>query len=250
MISKNTIKVIKSLAHKKFRLQKKLFLVEGDKNVTEVLKSKFQIEQLYATNEFLDLNRSDLAKVKSVLEVSKEEIDRVSLLKNPQKSLALCRLPENLPLPKSILNLSIFLDGIQDPGNLGTIVRVCDWFGIDYLFCSPDTVDMFNPKVIQATMGSFCKVQTQKVSVDEMIQLAKKSRVSIFGAYTEGNNIYREELPVKALLVMGNEGNGIRPDLEQFIENKISIPKFTSDAESLNVAIATAIICSEFRRSW
>ena len=229
----------------------KLFLVEGEKNISDVLYSTIIVKQLFATSGFISKHKAIINNVQQIFEVSEEELSKASLLKSPQDGLALCEIPAISEIPAKINdNLVIYLDGIQDPGNLGTIVRVCDWFGIDYLFCSPDTVDMFNPKVIQATMGSFCKVQTQKVSIDEMIQLAKKSRVSIFGAYTEGNNIYREELPVKALLVMGNEGNGIRPDLEQFIENKISIPKFTSDAESLNVAIATAIICSEFRRSW
>ncbi len=131
MISKNTIKLIKSLAHKKFRLQENLFLVEGDKNVSEVLKSSFEIEHLYATEFFLNSNKTILKKVKSVSEVLKDEIKKVSLLNNPQNSLALCKLPASLPLPKELNRLSVYLDGIQDPGNLGTIIRICDWFGIN-----------------------------------------------------------------------------------------------------------------------
>ncbi len=248
MISKNTIKLIKSLAHKKFRLKEKLFLVEGDKNVAEVLNSEFQVEELFATKEFLLINEAAITKAKSILEVSKIEIDRASFLKNPQKSLALCVLPDNINLSETINQLAIYLDGIQDPGNLGTIIRICDWFGVHQLYCSPDTVDMFNPKVIQATMGSFCRIQAQKATFDEIVQQVKMSGVPVFGAYMDGNSIYKEQFPKKALLVMGNEGNGIRPGLEQFIERKISIPQFTPGAESLNVAIATAIICSEFRR--
>ncbi len=249
MISKNTIKLIKSLAHKKFRLQEKLFLVEGDKNVAEVLKSKFKVEQLYATSDFLNLNNPHVVNTTSIIEVSKDDIDRASLLKSPQNSLAVCKLPDDFSLPEAISDLAIFLDGIQDPGNLGTIIRICDWFGISQLFGTQDTVDMFNPKVIQATMGSFCRVQIIKTSFDKIAQIAKKSGALIMGTFMNGNNIYREELPSNALLVMGNEGNGIRPEIEKFIEIKISIPSFTSGAESLNVAMATAIICSEFRRN-
>lgn len=248
MISKNTIKLIKSLANKKFRLHEKLFLVEGDKNVAEVLKSKFKVEQLYATFDFLHINISAVANAKLVVEVTKDEINRTSLLKQPQNSLALCALPDNLFLPDTISQLALFLDDIQDPGNLGTIIRVCDWFGINQLFCSPNTVDMFNPKVIQATMGSFCRVQTQKISFNELAHLVKKSKVQVFGSFMDGNNIYNEALPHKALIVVGNEGNGVGTELEPLIERKIGIPRFTNGAESLNVAIATAIICSEFRR--
>ncbi len=184
-----------------------------------------------------------------VFEVPKDDINRASLLKNPQNSLAVCKLPDDLSLPDTINDLAIYLDGIQDPGNLGTIIRICDWFGINQLFCSPDTVDMYNPKVIQATMGSFCRLHAQKTTFELVAQIAINSNATIFGAYMDGNNIYHEELPAKALLVMGNEGNGIGHEPEQFIERKIGIPKFKAEAESLNVAIATAIICSEFRRT-
>jgi TrmH family RNA methyltransferase len=250
MISKNTIKLIKSLAHKKFRLQEKLFIVEGDKNVAEVLKSELKVEHLFATHDFLNENKSITDSAKTISEISKNEIIKASLLKSPQNSLALCNLPDELPLPTELNHLTLFLDGIQDPGNLGTIIRVCDWFGIKTLFCSADTVDFYNPKVIQASMGSFCRLQPQKKPFNEIVKLAKKSNLSVFGAYLNGENIYKQELPENALLVMGNEGNGIRVELEPSIDTKISVPQFTLETESLNVAMATAIICSEFRRNW
>ena len=248
MISKITTKLIKSLAHKKYRLKENLFLVEGDKNISEVLQSSYKIEHLFATAAFIKSNNLSMEQVGSISEVSKDDIKKASLLINPQNSIALCKLPTDFSIPVKITDLTVYLDGVQDPGNLGTIIRICDWFGIKQLFCSPDTVDEYNPKVIQASMGSFCRVQVQKALFHEVSELAKKSAATIFGTYIKGNSIYTEELPQNALLVMGNEGNGIRAEIENLIEKKISIPKFTTVAESLNVAVATAIICSEFKR--
>jgi TrmH family RNA methyltransferase len=252
MISKNTIKLIKSLSLKKIRVKENLFLVEGDKNVSEVLESKFNVEKLFATSTFLLNYNSKLKNVNQVTEVTQGDINQASLLKSPQNSIALCTLPDFKELPKQIEpNLWIYLDEIQDPGNLGTIFRICDWFGIENLFCSPKTADLFNPKVIQASMGSFCRVEVWYTSFDPIAQLAYKSGIPIFGAFLYGKNIYEQKLPLKALLVLGNEGNGINLDIEAEIEQKLKIPEFnqnTKSAESLNVSVATAIICSEFRR--
>ncbi|MBN2634813.1 MAG: RNA methyltransferase [Prolixibacteraceae bacterium] len=248
MISKNTIKLIKSLSQKKFRQHENLFLAEGDKIVSEVLKSAFKIEYLYATNEFLTSNWLTIKNATQIVEVSKEDIKKASQLKNPQNSLALCRLPIGITFPERISDLTLYLDGIQDPGNLGTIIRVCDWFGISQLFCSHDTVDVFNPKVIQATMGSFCRVQIHPSSFNKVYKIATKSNAPVIGAFIDGENMYTQELSQKALLVMGNEGNGISVALEKQIDKRISIPQFSEGAESLNVAIAASIICSEFRR--
>ncbi len=252
MISKNTIKLIKSLALKKNRIKEKLFLVEGDKNVCEVLESGFIVENLIATSSFLE-NISLLHKNSRVTtEVSKQEIEQASLLKNPQNSIALCSLPETKELPGELgQNLHVFLDEIQDPGNLGTIIRICDWFGIENLFCSPKTADLYNPKVIQASMGSFCRVNVFYTSFETVARIAEKSSVAVFGAFLEGENIYEKKLPTRALLVMGNEGNGISRETEARIERKIKIPGFNKNAtsaESLNVSVATALICSEFKR--
>lgn len=252
MISKNTIKLIKSLALKKIRLKENLFLVEGDKNVSEVLESKFKVEKLFATSPFLINNQLKIKNANLVTEVTQEDINQASLMKSPQNSLALCTLPDFKALPeKPDAGLWIYLDEIQDPGNLGTIIRICDWFGIENLFCSPKTADLFNPKVIQASMGSFCRVELVYTPFEPLAKLAAGSEIPIFGAFLEGENIYKQKLPQQALLVLGNEGNGISPEIEAKIEKKIKIPEFnknTKSAESLNVSVATAIICSEFKR--
>jgi TrmH family RNA methyltransferase len=252
MVGKNTIKLIKSLALKKIRLKENLFLVEGDKNVSEVLASTFKIQKLFATSKFLANNKMLLSNANLVMEVTQQDINQASLLKNPQNSIALCTLPDSKNLPERIgSDLCVYLDDIQDPGNLGTIIRICDWFGIEHLFCSPKTADMFNPKVIQASMGSFCRVEVYYTPFEAIAQIATNSGVPIIGAFLEGENIYEQKLPLKALLVMGNEGNGISLEIENIIEQKIKIPDFNhnpSSVESLNVSVATAIICSEFKR--
>ncbi len=252
MISKNTIKLIKSLEQKKFRIKEKVFIVEGDKNVSEVLDSKFKIEKLFATRTFLDNNITNLKNALLLTEVNKEEINQASLLKSPQNSIAICSLPDSNTIPaKMVGDLQIYLDDIQDPGNLGTIIRMCDWFGIEQLFCSLKTADLFNPKVIQASMGSFCRVEVYYTLFDPAARLALNSGAAIFGAFLDGENIYEQKLPQKALLVMGNEGNGISAEVEKMIDLKTKIPAFNSNgksAESLNVSVATAIICAEFKR--
>jgi TrmH family RNA methyltransferase len=186
------------------------------------------------------------------MEVTKEDINQASLLKSPQNSIALCRLLGSKGFPDKISqSLWIYLDEIQDPGNLGTIIRICDWFGIEHLFCSPKTADLFNPKVIQSSMGSFCRVNVWYTPFEPVSALANKLEMPILGAFVDGENIYTQKLPQKALLVMGNEGNGIRPEIESKIEHKIKIPKLNENsksAESLNVSVATAVICSEFMR--
>jgi len=252
MISKNSIKLIKSLANKKNRIKENLFLVEGDKMVTEVLESNYKVEKLYATNSFIIKNKSKFKNNIILSEVTREDIDKASLMKNPQNSIALCALPAQKELPEIIdSDLCIFLDEIQDPGNLGTIIRICDWFGIEHLFCSPETADMFNPKVIQSTMGSFCRVNVYSTAFEPVIKLASKSEVTVLGTFLDGENIYTQKLPSRMLLVMGNEGNGISAEIEKMIEKRIKIPEFnknTISAESLNVSVATAIICAEVKR--
>jgi TrmH family RNA methyltransferase len=252
MISKNSIKLIKSLANKKNRLKEKLFLVEGDKMVAEVLESKFVVEKLFATNSFITKNELKIKNVKILTEVSDEDINKASLMKTPQNSIALCALPTQKELPVIIdSDLCIYLDEIQDPGNLGTIIRICDWFGIENLFCSPKTADIFNPKVIQSTMGSFCRVNVWYTCFKVVAELASKSGMTVLGAFLDGENIYTQKLPLRVLLVMGNEGNGISPEVEKMIQKRIKIPEFNKNAqsaESLNVSVATAIICSELKR--
>ncbi len=252
MLSKNAIKLVKSLASKKSRLKESLFLVEGDKNVSEVLISNFKVEKLFATNGFLNRNKGIIKNSVAVEEVSENEIKKASLLKNPQNSFAICQLPQSEKLPGKINdNLSLYLDGIQDPGNLGTIIRICDWFGIGNIFCSPDTTDVFNPKVIQASMGSFCRVKVWQASYNDLMNISKSSVSVILGTFLNGEDIYTKDFPEKIIIVMGNEGSGIRAELEKKIEQKIKIPEFPQNnnkAESLNVSVATAIICAEIMR--
>lgn len=252
MVSKNTIKLIKSLSLKKNRIKENLFLVEGDKNVSEVLASEFEVEKLIATNKFLEKYKPLIKNANLVAEVTQQEINQASLLTNPQNSIAICSLPKTKILSELIEpGLWIYLDDIQDPGNLGTIIRICDWFGINHLFCSPQTADLFNPKVIQASMGSFCRIHVCYTPFEPLIKLASKLEMPILGAFLDGKNIYQQEFPSKALLVMGNEGNGISPEIEMGIEQRIKIPEFNpnpASAESLNVSVAMAIICSEFKR--
>lgn len=253
MISKSTIKLINSLALKKYRTKEKLFLVEGDKLVEEVIYSDLTIHELVITPEFPTAITEDFKNVNKVNRVSRRELKQASLLRSPQNSLAICCIPPPASFPSALNNkLSVYLDGIQDPGNMGTIIRICDWYGIEYIFSSPDSVDLFNPKVIQASMGSFNRIKYYECSFDEVKNLAHKSGSPVYGTFMDGQNIYTQKLPESALLVMGNEGNGIRAKIENRIDKRISIPNFSSNtakAESLNVSVATAIICSEFRRS-
>ena len=251
MISKSIIKLIKSLAKKKYRLKENLFLAEGDKVVSEVLKSEFIVRHLIATEEFLLKHEITATKSNHIITAKPEEIKKSSLLQNPQNSIAICELPVKPQLKNNLNDLVFYLDGIRDPGNLGTILRTCDWFGVKNVFCSPDTVDLYNPKVIQASMGSFCRVKLFPADTALIAELLNQSGVTVYGTFMESESIYAENLDKNALVILGNEGKGIRSEIEKLINRKISIPSFSSmetRAESLNVAVAAGIICSEFRR--
>lgn len=252
MLGKNTIKLIKSLALKKYRTKEGLFLVEGDKLVSEVLSSNLRLKELFVTEEFPIPAEHELDNVEKISRTDRSAIKKASLLKSPQNSIAICRIPKEKPFPEKMDDtLSVYLDGIQDPGNLGTIIRICDWFGIEQLFCSPDTVDLYNPKVIQSSMGSFNRVNLWRADFKRIAQIAIDSGTISYGAFMNGQNIYTQMLEKNALLIMGNEGNGIRKEVEDLTNKKISIPNLsaqTEKAESLNVSVATAIICSEFKR--
>jgi TrmH family RNA methyltransferase len=251
MISKGKIKLIKSLAHRKYRLKELLFVVEGNKNVIEVVNSEYTVTNVWATETFLNENESILTRGIEITEASQEEIKKASLLKNPQQCLALCKIPEsNIRGITFNDQLTLYLDGIQDPGNLGTIIRTCDWFGIEQIYCSADTADLYNPKVIQATMGSFCRCRVYYSLFDTIALAAHKNGISIYGAFLQGKNIYQTNFPDNVLLIVGNEGHGIRSMNEKYIQQKINIPEFRKSrgAESINVAVATGIICSEIKR--
>ncbi len=248
MIGKNKIKLIKSLAYKKHRLKEQSFLAEGDKTVIEILKSNIQVNELFATPEFITANINIVSRVKLVTETAAGEIKKASLLKQPQNSLAVCALPAQNRIPEQLNGFYLFLDEIQDPGNLGTIIRTCDWFGADYLFCSPDTADVFNPKVIQATMGSFLRVKTVYTQFDLLLPFIQKSGIPVYGTFLDGNPVYLEKPVKNALIVLGNESKGISSEVAKQVDKKIKIPSF-GGAESLNVAVSAGIICNEFLRN-
>jgi len=247
MLSKEKIKFIKSLEKKKIRLESSCFLAEGNKLVSDILPY-FDCELLIAKASWLATQ--DDVKAKELLIVDGDDIDRTSLLKNPQDVIAVFRQPDYF-LNKEELKtgLTLVLDGIQNPGNFGTIIRLANWFGISTVICSPDTVDVYNPKTIQATMGALAHVKIFYTSLPELLEELKE--VPIYGAFLDGLTLYEQNLSSNGLIVMGNEGNGISAELKSKINNRLYIPNYPLGAEStesLNVAVATAIICSEFRR--
>ena len=251
MISKSKIKLIKSLAHKKFRKKENLFLVEGNKNILELLRSDFNVVGIWATHSFLLENKACIPLNLEIDEVSHEDIKKASLLKNPQQSLAICEIPGDTRIPIEFREeLTLFLDGIQDPGNLGTILRICDWFNINQIYCSPDSADLYNPKVIQASMGSFCRCKVRYSEFETIAESARANHVKIYGAFLNGNNIFTTQFSRKVLIVIGNEGQGIRNNIENHILHKIMIPEFKTGngPESINAAVAAGIICSEIKR--
>ena len=239
MLSKSQIKLITSLKQKKYRQQYGFFVVEGVKTIRELLQSNLELQKLYATASFnID--------AKDEVIISDSDLKRISFLTTPNKALAIFKIPESKPIDNS--GLIVALDSIRDPGNLGTIIRLCDWFGVKELICSKETVDCFNPKVIQATMGSITRVN---VSYMNLVPFLGGIETPVFGAFMEGENVYHKTLPKTGVLVMGNEANGVSKEVEAVITEKMSIPRFgdLQATESLNVATATAILLSEFSRN-
>lgn len=239
-LSKNHIKLITSLQQKKYRQKHKLFVAEGVKVVNELLDSDFELELLFATNEYKHLSMFD-----KTVDVSNIELKKISQLKTPNKVLAVFHIPESKLIEANGLILA--LDAINDPGNLGTIIRLCDWFGIENLVCSKDTVDCYNQKVVQASMGSLTRIQIMYTDLQSYVS---SSKLPVFIADMDGENVYKTSLPKEAILIMGNEANGISDEIRALVNAKISIPRFgnTQQTESLNVATATAILISEFKR--
>ena len=251
MISKNQIKFVRQLEQKKFRKAENLFIAETHKVVGDLLAAGFRPKHLFATNEWVSEHRSMLSTIGCpITEVCLDELTRLSLQQHPQQVLALFPIPSALQ-NLSILNskLSLLLDNVQDPGNLGTIIRIADWFGIDTIYCSPGTVDAWNPKVVQATMGSIARVHIIYIEPYELFSQLPAD-YPIYGTFLDGENIYTQQLTSHGLIVMGNEGNGISDAVRARVSHKLLIPDFHNGdtADSLNVAIATAITCSEFRR--
>ena len=251
MLSKAKIKFIQSLELKKKRKEENLFVAEGPKVVGDLMPY-FACHILAATPEWLQAHPQ--AQAQEIIEVTTEELRKASFLKSPQEVLAVFEIPST-PLPADLpqRELCLALDDVQDPGNLGTIIRLADWFGIRHIICSKGTTDAFSPKTVQASMGAVARVSVHYTDLAEYLTTLRNSDTStpIYGTFLEGNNIYQEELSTNGIIIMGNEGNGIGPDVAKHITHKLFIPNYPEGcvtSESLNVAIATAITCSEFRR--
>lgn len=246
MLSKSKIKLIRSLEKKKNRDELKLFVAEGNKLVSDLIQI-FECEWMIAKTSWMATQGNIPAK--EIFIDEDDEIRKISLLKTPQDVLAIfkhpvCKIEDANPINQLIL----VLDGIQDPGNLGTIIRSADWFGIEHIVCSLDTADIFGPKAIQATMGALSHVKIHYTGLEGFL---KAYKTPIYGTFLDGENIYEKPLSNHGIIVMGNEGNGIRPAIETLIKERLYIPNYPANretSESLNVAIATAIICAEFRR--
>ena len=240
MVSKNQIKLITSLQQKKYRKQEQLFFAEGVKVVQELLHSNFELQDLFTTKQdFLTVPKN------KVHAISEAELKKISALITPNTCLAVFKIPKAKQMVEK--GLLVALDDVRDPGNLGTIIRLCDWFGIETLFCSEESVDIYNPKVVQATMGSISRVNVVYGNLETFLS---QTKLPVFGTFMDGKNIYQEELPKEGIIIMGNEANGISTSVEKLVSERIAIPRFGNlqVTESLNVATATAIILSEFKR--
>jgi len=236
VITKNQIKFIKSLSLKKNRQKEQLFIAEGEKIVAELLNSNFEFHEIFATNEWI-LKNTDVRAIK----VNNSELDRISNLKSANNVLAIVKIKQdNLSITDG---LTLVLDDINDPGNLGTIIRMCDWFGVKQLVCSKSTVDCFNPKVVQSAMGSLFRVSIIYTDLDGYLS---NIDTPIYGAFMDGENVRGIKFPKNAHLIMGNEANGISEEIEKLITDKVAIKNIGNSAESLNVAVATSILLHEF----
>jgi len=241
MISNKEVSLITSLSQKKYRNKHQLFVAEGDKLVKDLLNSSFEVYKIFTTNreKHLDIEQA-------TFDITIKEYKKISHLKTPSSIIGVFKIPKNKQLTNK--GLILVLDGVQDPGNLGTIIRLCDWYGVDQLVCSKDTVDCYNPKVVQATMGSLSRLP---IIYTDITSYLNESKVTKYMSLLEGENIYKHSFPKDAIIVMGNEGNGIRSQIQALGDIKLNIPKFgkNTNVESLNVAMATAIFLSEFRRA-
>lgn len=262
MLTKNQIKLILSLEQKKFRKESGLFVAEGKKAVTEILNSSLKIHSLYSTKIFFNTlsqfpNTPQRKFEKN--EIEEADLKRISFLTTPNEVLCLVEIPKHqIILEKIGQALSFYLDNLKDPGNFGNIIRIADWFGIENIFCSAACVDAYNPKVVQATMGSIARVKINYVEnenfFDELKKITTRNKLSgdgvdfkIYSSALSGKNIYKEKLSPTGLILLGNESEGVSEKLIQIADEKLTIPSF-GKAESLNVAASAGIICSEFRR--
>ena len=247
MLSKSQISFIKSLHQKKYRKENGIFIIEGIKSIEEFTQSNYQIHSIYHLAQYHPLLPALSANIK-LFEVNNAELDKISTLQTPQGVLALVHLPKPPVLDASILKntFTLVLDGVQDPGNMGTIIRTADWFGFKQIICSANCVEVYNPKTVQATMGSLSRVN---VFYEDLPSVLKAIKLPVFGAVLDGKSIYRSDWGKEGLLILGNEGQGISPEVMKLITNRITIPR-VGGAESLNVAISAAILCADISRNF
>lgn len=248
-ISKNQIKYIKSLQQKKFRQMYGNFVAEGDKLVKEIASNpEIEIEGIYALPEWQEENAHFLNNLElPVFDLSKKELERISGLKTPNQTLIIAKQKKNEIRWDSVSRgLSLYLDDIQNPGNIGTILRIADWFGINHVFCSPNSGELYNPKVIQASMGAFLRINYFEITFEKIQQ--KLENILVYATVMDGENIFEMDLKNNGLIVIGNEGRGISQEILKTVNHRISIPSHNNNgSESLNVSVATGIVCAAFR---
>jgi RNA methyltransferase, TrmH family len=251
MLTKNTIKYIKSLSAKKFREIQGSFIAEGPKIISDIAGSTLKIEKLFATQQWLDENLPLTDNIEEVTCVSTKELSAISQLTTPNNVLATVRIPEtSFSQNIAAQSLVITLDDIRDPGNLGTIIRIADWFGYKHILCSETSVDAYNPKCVQSTMGSISRVNIYYENLQHIFSQCP-AKTNIYGAFLSGDPLFNEQLENKGFLIIGNEANGITPEIEKLVKKRLFIPSGNDSAshpESLNASSATAIICAEFFR--
>jgi RNA methyltransferase, TrmH family len=246
MISKARIKFIKSLQVKKYRKEAQSFIVEGAKSVEELLKSDFELLTLFATDEFIGTNEMQLKTRKAEIEsVTESELDSLGVFQTNTSALAIVRMKKNQAPRIGLDDYALILDDVRDPGNLGTIIRTADWYGITTVIASEETADFYNPKVISATMGSFCRVNVFYTPLNEFLSTVT---TPVYGTFLTGQNIHTLPFAGGGFIVIGNEARGISEEIEKFVTQKITIPAF-GKAESLNAGVATAIVLDNLRRS-
>ena len=250
MLSKNKIKLITSLSHKKYRDENGLFVAESTKLVLDLMP-EMECVLLVATADWLKIN-AESVKADELIETTENELHKISSQKTPQGVLALFRKPNYTYNDEISTQLSLALDNVQDPGNLGTIIRIADWFGVRDIFCSLHSADAFGAKTVQATMGALARVRVHYVNLTEFLQKCSERKLPVYGTFMNGEDIYKEKtLSENGIILMGNEGNGISAEIEKYVSKRLLIPNFPqgeTTSESLNVGIATALVCAEFRR--
>jgi len=247
MLSKSQISFIKSLHQKKYRKEQGIFIIEGIKSIVEFIPSAYQIQSIYFLAEYQSLLPKLPPNIK-LFEVTTAELEKISTLQAPQGILALVNIPKPAAFDKRLLanEFSLVLDNIQDPGNLGTIIRTADWFGFKNVICSLNTVEVYNPKTVQATMGSLCRVN---VVYQDLEELLKGISIPVFGAMLNGNSLYETHWGSEGIVILGNEGQGVSPEIIKLINHPVTIPR-VGEAESLNVAVSAAIFCADIRRNF